>query len=30
MALGLSEAAAATGVTRSTIYRAWKAGRLSA
>jgi hypothetical protein len=30
MAIGLSEAAAATGVNRSTIYRAWKAGRLSA
>jgi hypothetical protein len=30
MAMGLSEAAAATGVNRSTIYRAWKAGRLSA
>ena len=29
MAIGLSEAAAATGVNRSTIYRAWKAGRLS-
>jgi len=28
--MGLSEAAAATGVNRSTIYRAWKAGRLSA
>jgi len=30
MAIGLSEAAAATGVNRSTIYRAFKAGRLSA
>ena len=30
MAIGLSEAATATGVNRSTIYRAWKAGRLSA
>ena len=30
MAIGLSEAAAATGVNRSTIYRAWKAGRVSA
>ena len=30
MAMGLSEAAAATGVNRSTIYRAWKAGRMSA
>ncbi len=30
MAIGLSEAAAATGVNRSTVYRAWKAGRLSA
>jgi predicted site-specific integrase-resolvase len=30
MAIGLSEAAAATGVNRSTIYRAWMAGRLSA
>jgi hypothetical protein len=30
MAMGLSEAAAATGVNRSTIYRAWKAGRVSA
>jgi len=30
MPMGLSEAAAATGVNRSTIYRAWKAGRLSA
>jgi hypothetical protein len=30
MAMGLSEAAAATGVNRSTIYRAWKAGRISA
>ena len=30
MAIGLSEAAAATGVNRSTIYRAWKAGRISA
>ena len=29
MAMGLSEAAAATG-DRSTIYRAWKAGRMSA
>src|SRR5260370_25660691 len=28
--IGLSEAAAATGVNRSTIYRALKAGRLSA
>jgi DNA-binding phage protein len=26
MAIGLSEAAAATGVNRSTLYRAWKAG----
>ncbi len=30
MAIGLSEAAAATGVNRSTIYRAWKSGRMSA
>ena len=30
MAMGLSEAAAATGVNRSTIYRAWKSGRISA
>ena len=30
MAIGLSEAAAAAGVNRSTIYRAWKAGRVSA
>jgi hypothetical protein len=30
MAIGLSEAATATGVNRSTIYRAWRAGRLSA
>jgi excisionase family DNA binding protein len=30
MAMGLSEAAAATGVNRSTIYRAWKSGRMSA
>jgi predicted site-specific integrase-resolvase len=30
MPIGLSEAAAANGVNRSTIYRAWKAGRLSA
>src|SRR5208337_827968 len=30
MAMGLSEAAAATGVNRGTIYRAWKAGRISA
>src|ERR1700683_2691630 len=30
MALGLSEAAAATGVNRSTIYRAYKSGRMSA
>jgi hypothetical protein len=30
MAIGLREAAAATGVNRSTIYRAWKAGRVSA
>ena len=30
MAIGLSEAAAATGVNRSTIYRAWKAGKVSA
>jgi hypothetical protein len=30
MAIGLSEAADATGVNRSTIYRAWKSGRLSA
>jgi hypothetical protein len=30
MAIGLSEAASATGVNRSTIYRAWKAGRMSA
>ena len=30
MAMGLSEAASATGVNRSTIYRAWKAGRVSA
>jgi hypothetical protein len=30
MAMGLSEAATATGVNRSTIYRAWKAGRISA
>ena len=28
--MGLSQAAAATGVNRSTIYRAWKAGRVSA
>ena len=28
--MGLSEAAAATGVNRSMIYRAWKAGRMSA
>jgi hypothetical protein len=30
MAIGLSEAAAATGENRSTIYRAWKSGRVSA
>ena len=30
MAIGLSEPATATGVNRSTIYRAFKAGRLSA
>jgi excisionase family DNA binding protein len=30
MSVGLSEAAAATGVNRSTIYRAWKSGRMSA
>jgi excisionase family DNA binding protein len=30
MAIGLSEAAGLTGVNRSTIYRAWKAGRISA
>ena len=30
MAMGLSEAAAATGVNRSTIYRAYKSGRMSA
>ena len=30
MAISLAEAATATGVNRSTIYRAWKAGRLSA
>jgi len=30
MAMTLSEAAAATGVNRSTIYRAWKSGRMSA
>ena len=30
MAMGLSEAAAATGVNRSTIYRAWKTGQISA
>jgi len=30
MAMGLSEAAQATGVNRSTIYRAWKSGRMSA
>jgi AcrR family transcriptional regulator len=30
MAMGLSEAAAATGVNRSTIYRAFKSGRMSA
>ena len=30
MAMGLSEAAAANGVNRSPIYRAWKAGRISA
>lgn len=30
MAMSLSEAAVATGVNRSTIYRAWKAGRMSA
>jgi excisionase family DNA binding protein len=28
--MGLSEAAAVTGIKRSTIYRAWKAGRMSA
>ena len=30
MAISLSEAAAATGVNRSTIYRAWRSGRMSA
>ena len=30
MAMGLSEAAAATGVNRSTIFRAYKSGRMSA
>jgi hypothetical protein len=30
MAMGLSEAAAATGVNRSTIYRAYKSGRMNA
>jgi excisionase family DNA binding protein len=30
MAMGLSEAAAATGVNRSTIYRAFKSGRMTA
>jgi hypothetical protein len=30
MAMGLSEAATATGVNRSTIYRAYKSGRMSA
>jgi AcrR family transcriptional regulator len=30
MAISLSEAAAATGVNRSTIYRAWKSRRMSA
>jgi len=30
MAIGLAEAASATGVNRSTIWRAWKAGRISA
>jgi hypothetical protein len=30
MAIGMGEAATATGVNRSTIYRAWKSGRLSA
>ncbi len=30
MAMTLSEAAAATGVNRSTIYRAFKSGRMSA
>ena len=30
MAMGLNEAAAATGVNRSTIYRAYKTGRMSA
>jgi excisionase family DNA binding protein len=30
MAISLAEAATATGVNRSTIYRAWKAGRISA
>jgi hypothetical protein len=28
--MGLSEAAAATGLNRSTIYRAWKSGKLTA
>ena len=30
MTVGLSEAAAATGVSRNTIYRAWKSGLMSA
>ncbi len=30
MAISLREAAAATGVNRSTIYRAWRSGRMSA
>jgi len=30
MAMGLSEAAAATGVNRSTLFRAYKSGRMSA
>jgi hypothetical protein len=30
MAMSLAEAAAATGVNRSTLFRAYKSGRLSA
>ena len=30
MAMGLSEAASATGVNRSTLFRAYKSGRMSA
>jgi hypothetical protein len=30
MAMGLSEAATATGVNRSTLFRAYKSGRMSA